>query len=220
MLILHTTLFAPQTSDLDAMDLSIAWTLLHSFKTPQMVIYNCGVESGSSQGHKHLQIFPRMDGEDFEMWPNQVKKRNRSRGLLCHISRVSEALSNYVNLCIAEVMSIPHIPFKHSISQLPSGADTQHVFQVYQRLLKDTKETLREAGAGTDYNLILVPEWMVLIPRRSKGSEPLIINAANLVGLMWVKNEDRRNQVIDMGVRGLAELGIPIEKVSELLSRD
>ena len=218
MLILHTTLFAPQTSDLDATDLSIAWSLLHMFKTAQMVIYNCGVESGSSQGHKHLQIFPRMDGEDFEMWPNQVVKDNESRGSPCLISRVSEALSPYVNLCIAEVTGIPHIPFKHFIDQLPTGADAQHVFRIYQRLLRDTKSALREAGAGTDYNLILVPEWLVLIPRRSRGSEPIIINAANMAGLMWVKNGERRNQVLDMGVAGLAKLGIPIEKISEIPS--
>lgn len=72
MLILHTTLFAPQTSDLDLRDMSIAWAMLHAFSTPQMVIYNCGVEAGSSQGHKHLQMFPRQDGGGFAMWPGKV----------------------------------------------------------------------------------------------------------------------------------------------------
>lgn len=72
MLILHTTLFTPQTTDLTPLDISIAWSLLSAFKTPQMVIYNCGVEAGSSQGHKHLQIFPRQDGGEFGMWPSSV----------------------------------------------------------------------------------------------------------------------------------------------------
>lgn len=72
MLILHTTLFQPQTDDLNHRDLELAWVLLKAFKTPQMVIYNCGVESGSSQGHKHLQIFPQQNCLGFEMWPGKA----------------------------------------------------------------------------------------------------------------------------------------------------
>lgn len=72
MLILHTTLFAPQTDDLDVGDLTAAWAILRQLETPQMIIYNCGVEAGSSQGHKHIQIFPRQDSEDFQMFPSKA----------------------------------------------------------------------------------------------------------------------------------------------------
>ena len=72
MLILHTTLFAPQTDDLDSTDLATAWAISRQMKTPQMIIYNCGVESGSSQGHKHIQIFPRQDSEQFRMFPSKA----------------------------------------------------------------------------------------------------------------------------------------------------
>lgn len=72
MLILHTTLFVPQTNDLDVDDLTAAWAILRQIETPQMIIYNCGVEAGSSQGHKHIQIFPRLDSEDFQMFPSKA----------------------------------------------------------------------------------------------------------------------------------------------------
>ena len=72
MLILHTTLFVPQTDDLDSTDLAAAWAILRQMDTPQMIIYNCGVESGSSQGHKHVQIFPRQDSEQFRMFPSKA----------------------------------------------------------------------------------------------------------------------------------------------------
>lgn len=72
MLILHTTLFAPQTEDLDVDDLTAAWAILRHMQTPQMIIYNCGVEAGSSQGHKHIQIFPRQDSEKFQMFPSKA----------------------------------------------------------------------------------------------------------------------------------------------------
>ena len=72
MLILHTSLFVPQTEDLDLNDLTAAWAILKQIETPQMIIYNCGVEAGSSQGHKHIQIFPRVDSEKFQMFPSKA----------------------------------------------------------------------------------------------------------------------------------------------------
>ena len=72
MLILHTTPFVPQTNDLDESDLTAAWAISRQIKTPQMIIYNCGVEAGSSQGHKHIQLFPRLDSEKFQMFPSKA----------------------------------------------------------------------------------------------------------------------------------------------------
>ena len=72
MLILHTAQFALQTDDLDEKDLTAAWDILHRIQTPQMIIYNCGVEAGSSQGHKHIQIFPRQDSEAFQPFPSKA----------------------------------------------------------------------------------------------------------------------------------------------------
>lgn len=60
--VLHTRLFAPQTDDLDILDVDAAWAVMGRLADtpgagPQMMIYNCGVDAGSSQGHKHVQIF-------------------------------------------------------------------------------------------------------------------------------------------------------------------
>lgn len=80
MLVLHTTLFEPQTNDLNLSDVATVWTLLQNFQTPQMIIYNCGVEAGSSQGHKHLQLFPRQCSQDFHVWPsNSTEREGKSR---------------------------------------------------------------------------------------------------------------------------------------------
>lgn len=37
-----------------------------------MVIYNCGVEAGSSIGHKHLQVLPKPEKEEFELFPDAL----------------------------------------------------------------------------------------------------------------------------------------------------
>ncbi len=85
MLILHTTLFEPQTNDLNEGDLTAAWTILKQIDTPQMIIYNCGVEAGSSQGHKHIQIFPRQDSETFQMFPSEATS---TEGTSLHFSEM------------------------------------------------------------------------------------------------------------------------------------
>lgn len=69
MLLLHTASFVPQSDALNEGDLAAAWEVLGRMDTPQMVIYNCGANAGSSQGHKHLQIFPSPEGDGFRLWP-------------------------------------------------------------------------------------------------------------------------------------------------------
>lgn len=65
--ILHPKEFAEQTTDLNETDLKAAWAIIDS---SQMVLYNCGVEAGASQGHKHMQILPRPD-PGFDMFPDK-----------------------------------------------------------------------------------------------------------------------------------------------------
>lgn len=76
MLVIPTQEFRKQTEDLDLDDLGVALALLKAFKTPSVVIYNCGVESGSSQGHKHLQLFPT---DVKQLWPSQAMAHDDSR---------------------------------------------------------------------------------------------------------------------------------------------
>lgn len=67
--ILHTNKFVPQREDLDETDIAATWLLLDFLKIPQMVIFNCGVEAGASQGHKHIQLLPQPIGPGLELYP-------------------------------------------------------------------------------------------------------------------------------------------------------
>ena len=107
---------------------------------------------------------------------------------------------------------IPGIPFTHFVLRLPENPSSETVYKQYSRLLTLTKNALRAADAGTDddYNLILVAEWMALIPRRSKGRGDFIANAANMVGSLWLRDEEQRDDLFRIPfVDLLAELGIP-----------
>lgn len=188
MLILHTTLFVPQTNDLDVGDLTAAWAILRQMETPQMIIYNCGVEAGSSQGHKHIQIFPRLDSEQFQMFPSKARS----------IEDVEIGISG--------------VPFMHFVVRLPENSSAKQLYTQYERLLGMTKDALRAADAGTDYNLILVSEWIALIPRRKKGWGPFIANAANMVGSLWLRSEEQRDEMLEHPLLDMiAELGIPLQ---------
>lgn len=83
------------------------------------------------------------------------------------------------------------------------------MFHQYERLLNETRKAFLAAGAGSDYNLILVREWLALVPRRSKGRSEVMFNAANIAGLMWTKDDDFKERIMRMLPGGLAELGIP-----------
>lgn len=70
--VLHTTKYEHQFDKLSASDLSAAWSVLSRLQSENIVIFNCGVDAGASQGHKHLQILPRSARRDFELFPDTL----------------------------------------------------------------------------------------------------------------------------------------------------
>ncbi|KXH43219.1 hypothetical protein CNYM01_03194 [Colletotrichum nymphaeae SA-01] len=71
--VLYTRLFEPQTQDLNLADVEAARAVMAALKPtlgPQLMIYNCGVDAGSSQGHKHVQIFPQPT--HFSLYPQKA----------------------------------------------------------------------------------------------------------------------------------------------------
>jgi ATP adenylyltransferase len=66
MTVIPTKHYALQTDDLDLSDVNAAWSVLKAFETPSLIIYNCGINAGSSQGHKHTQVFPL---PAYKLWP-------------------------------------------------------------------------------------------------------------------------------------------------------
>ena len=105
---------------------------------------------------------------------------------------------------------IAGVPFTHFVIRLPANASAEQVHTQYERLLTLAKTALKAAGAGTDYNLILVSEWMALIPRRKKGWGTFVANAVNMVGSLWLRNEGQWNDLLERPLLDLiAEVGIP-----------
>ena len=122
---------------------------------------------------------------------------------------LSYSITDFWNLDVET--NIAGVPFTHFVIRLPANSSAERVHTQYDRLLTLAKNALKAAGAGTDYNLILVSEWMALIPRRKKGWGTFIANAANMVGSLWLRSEGQRDDLLEQPLLDmLAELGIPL----------
>ncbi|EED19642.1 5',5'''-P-1,P-4-tetraphosphate phosphorylase, putative [Talaromyces stipitatus ATCC 10500] len=196
MLVLPTKEFALQSDDLDASDVTAAWAILHSYHTFEpLVIYNRGVNGGSSQGHKHLQLFPvpplaPFHGKAENLWP-------------------AKATSS------AEVSDrIPHVPFKHYVLRIPPQTHVRTVVDMYFRLLELTRKAHVEAGhnADSDYNVTMTRDWIALIPRTTAGPSdgPFGTSTVGMLGMPAIRDERDREKWRSLGdSKFLAKLGIP-----------
>jgi sulfate adenylyltransferase (ADP) / ATP adenylyltransferase len=187
MLVLPTVKYAPQADDLDSSDIAAAWAVLKAFKTPLMGIYNCGANAGSSQGHKHLQLFPLANSTNPGLFPARATSST-------HIENM-----------------ISNVPFKHFVLRITADATARDVFEKYQRLLIEIRQALEAAQAGHDYNVIFTTDWIALIPRRTAvWGGPFGANAAGMLGMVTVPNKQQRDQWAELGyTEYLARLGIP-----------
>jgi len=73
--LLNTNEYQKQAGRLTESDLGAVWEMLSSLgsgkgKNGYFVIYNCRVQGGGSVGHKHLQIWRRLEGDEFKAFPD------------------------------------------------------------------------------------------------------------------------------------------------------
>ncbi|KAH7313025.1 Ap4A phosphorylase II [Rhexocercosporidium sp. MPI-PUGE-AT-0058] len=165
--ILHTTVFTPQSDHLNEVDLDAAWNVLRRLKSRHMAIYNCGFEAGSSIGHKHLQVLPRPEKEEFELFPDALGVDH-------------------------EKNAVRNLPFRHAVKKLSSNPDLTELVWVYASL-----KLL--SGVEKAHNIILVDEWMLVIPRSCAKHGNLAANAASMAGMVWVTTSEDVQDWIDRG---------------------
>ncbi|EWC48380.1 hypothetical protein DRE_02149 [Drechslerella stenobrocha 248] len=188
-LVLHTNVFALQTDDLTASDLSSAWRTLGVFAAaPAMMIYNCGVDAGSSQGHKHMQVFPKPDIRKFQLFPDRCRAMLPKEG----------------------VVTLPDTPYKHYVVALPNEPSQDDIVGRHNKVVELAKAALGK-DEGAAYNIVMTKDWVMAIPRRSKGNEGVGANAAGMMGMIWVGSQEERDCWTTFGLtRYLQTLGVPV----------
>src|SRR5262249_16767501 len=142
---------------------------------------NCTEEAGSSRRHKHMQIIPRPENGP-PLFPGR-----------------------------ANTASLP-APFLYFVRQINDEfVPIQSLVEMYVSLLAQAKESLGISGdtRPCPHNVVLVKEWMMVIPRTKADIDGAIANAAGMLGMVWVANEEQLNRWIRFGpAEVLAQVGV------------
>ena len=110
--------------------------------------------------------------------------------------------------------NLKNIPYTHFIHGLPSDATSEHIFQKYEELMSLIDPAISRGADGItpSHNVIIVPEWIMVIPRVHGRCGLAGANAAGMLGMIWVKNQEERDTWFDLGVVShLQYLGSPNE---------
>ena len=91
--------------------------------------------------------------------------------------------------------------------------DGRIIFSIYSDLLQDCRKALGirdDSREPCPHNVLLVKEWIIVIPRRNGYFEGVSANSAGMMGMLTISNEELFNAWRDIGPgRILSELGLP-----------
>lgn len=79
----------------------------------------------------------------------------------------------------------PDTSYHHAVQRLVSLLDSDDVLRVYQAL-----RSYLWVDDTTPHNMIMVKEWMMIVPRQKARIGKAAANAAAMVGIVWVTDEE------------------------------
>ncbi|EDO18949.1 hypothetical protein Kpol_2002p19 [Vanderwaltozyma polyspora DSM 70294] len=187
--LLVTSEFQSQNSALSPSELITAYRLINRMDDEDegrrnMMFYNSGSLSGSSQDHKHLQFIPL---------PSNFITLQDS---LC------SGKSHYLPTSREEPLQNEKVSFAHFTVPLPESSDdvdedllAMCYFSLLQRsftFFQDWAAEKPELQGNTSYNLLMTKRWMCIVPRSSTTSKSLSLNfnATAYAGLILVKDQE------------------------------
>lgn len=189
LLLLTTDSYRRQHEPLTLEDFAAVCSVLNALGSAHYAIYNCCPTAGASRQHKHLQILPRPSG----LFPDCPKFDRQA------------------------------IPYRYFLQYLPgidfsSQQGHMRLFEIYQTLLAEGKGTLGEPpdghhGSHFPHNVVLVGEWIVVIPRQTHHFEGVTANGPGMMGSIWLTSEAQMELWKQVGpTRALSGLGVPMER--------
>ena len=213
LLVLTQDGFRRQHEALDIDDMTALRSVLLSLDdtaSKYLAIFNCGVESGCSRLHKHMQVFPAP--QDFPLWPDSEPDAAAGGG--------------------SEPAGVPFRCFVHHFEKDDNGlggvggvggnaSSAREVTEIYQGLLRRAESCLSATSspgssmktgraAAVPHNVILSRKWIVVVPRRRAGVNGADVNAAGFLGMVWVSSGDKMRRWTEQGPGAvLREVGLP-----------
>lgn len=192
--LLVTTAFKDQCSPLSPEDLLTAYKLLLKLDDEDenkrnMVFYNSGPTSGSSQDHKHLQIL--------QLPQNFVTLQDK----LC------TGKEHFLPDFKTEPLQDSKVSFAHFVLPLPESEDEINedllaicYISLVQRALSFFQDWTNERPELADkkgYNVLMTRNWICVVPRSNTLAKKLDIgfNSTGYAGLVLVKKQEVYDQI-------------------------
>ncbi|SCU98788.1 LAME_0G00562g1_1 [Lachancea meyersii CBS 8951] len=193
-LLLVTREVKPQTAPLEPQDLLTSYRLLQDLddedeQVRNLIFYNCGKTSGSSQDHKHLQML---------RWP---------KNFVAFQDRLCSGKEHFIPDMRSEPLQDKKLSFAHFVVPLPEDPEavTEDLLamtfvSLLQRTLTFFQDWTNERpNLETGYNVLMTRQWLCLVPRSQSKSNELDIgfNATGYAGLVLVKHEEVWNKILE-----------------------
>jgi len=175
---------------LDEEILQASWTFLQQSQASNFVMYNCGQEAGCSRHHKHMQMLPRPNPKDgFSFFPD-VKDPN---------------------------VVVPYVHFIHYFDP-EKPVDGKMLYDLYANFMHQTRLALGMAEDDLEthcpHNVVLVKEWMIVIPRRKGKYNGMSANASGMMGMVVVPKDEHFDAWSETGpAKLLSELGVATSSI-------
>jgi ATP adenylyltransferase len=189
LLILTQDGFRRQHEALDLDDLTAARQVLSSLESRHLLLFNCGIDSGCSRMHKHMQAFPAPKPEDFPLWPDEANAHQVKPTFKFFLHRFADGLP-------------------------PPDA----LLGIYRGLVRRAERAAGyvvregEENVAVAHNVIMDRSWLLVVPRRAAGWDGVDTNAAGMLGMVWVHSDEKMKLWMERGPGNvLARLGIPAD---------
>lgn len=107
-----------------------------------------------------------------------------------------------------ETCTVPSIPFRHAVKKLPPNPSSSLLSEIYNSLL-----SIAKVDQAKGHNVLIVKDWMLVIPR-SKGRKGILsANAVAMAGMVWVTGDEEVRQWAEQGPMNLlCEFGVVDEE--------
>jgi ATP adenylyltransferase/5',5'''-P-1,P-4-tetraphosphate phosphorylase II len=164
--------YRSQSEALDLQDVEASWDFLCTEGGEDYyVMYNCAQEAGCSRNHKHVQILqkPEISSPEsgFRFFPDIEEHKTMTK--------------------------VPYVYFLQYFNQRIS-MEAIEVFGIYREVLRKCRKTLGikkdDEETVCPHNVVLTKNWMLVIPRRTGTYKGVMVNAAGMMGMPTVANEE------------------------------
>ncbi|KVD55504.1 phosphorylase [Burkholderia ubonensis] len=186
-LLVVTRRFEPQEALLNAADFTALFICMAEFHG--LGFYNGGAAAGASQPHKHLQIVPLPFAQGEPMPP---------------IAPLLAAARDDGSVCTLAGLAFPHAFARLALPPgTPPSDCAQRALGVYRDLLHATGlhaiDVDGEAHQSSAYNLLVMPQGLLLVPRSMECVDGISINALGFAGSLFVRDAAQMQVIRTLG---------------------